>query len=1237
MIRFISILVFSVALLFSCSTKLYVSKEARNWKNDTPPDSSLIRHTVYLLGDAGEPSVGKPEPTFLVLKKMVEKDSNSSLVFLGDNIYHDGLPPESAPNREKSEQKLIEQMKILENYKGHAFFIPGNHDWDYMKEGGYQAIRRQEQFLEDYLKRGNVFQPDNGCPGPVLIRVNKEVVLITIDSQWWLHKHHKPYGRSGDCPAEDEADFLVQLEDFIEANKNKHIVITAHHPMISNGNHGGFYPLLDHLFPLRLIRDKWYLPLPILGSLYPLHRKFGGTDQDLAHYRYNRFKQDVMQILNNYKNIVYAAGHEHNLQYHKLDSIYHLISGSGSKLTPVRGGNGATFAQHSKGFALIKYYANSEAWVEFWTPTGDSTGEMSFRSKLYSRWETGPALTCGLTEFDYSDSSVVVAPGMGYDLSILKEETSDKNYKQEWAQPINIELLDLISEEEGVLPYGKTGGENKKVLKFKDYDNHEFRMTLLKEDAFQVFPEELSNNFLNQNLPLKFSGQHPYGAFAIPALSKAIGIFYLTPKLMYIPNDSCLGPYRAEFHDQVGIFEENPLGNHEQAANLGRSREIVGTDRMISKLEESMDNKVDEREFAASRLLDMLVNDWDKREKEYRWASFESGKFVYYRPVAEDRDKVFFRFEGFLPALIHRSWAIPNIQDFDARINNVKGLTLSAKNMDRRLLTGVTREEWKLIADSIRIKLNDEVLKRAVQAMPKEAAVFHGEEILEKLRSRRDQLPEVAEEYYEVLAKYVDLFGSGENDKFIVTRMNDMTTRVRQYQVVNGKRDVEVYDRIFNSNETKEIRLYGLEGGDVFQVSGEVRKGIKVRIIGGKGSDTITDNSKVSRSAFMTIIYDTKEGNVIKEEGEANRELSVSDAVHVVEQDQFFYTHLGPLLSFQYNQDDRMFLHAGVMRKAYRFRRDPFYSRHKLMAGYASSTGSFQFLYKAELKKFLSALDLDITADLINPYVMNFSGYGNESKPLTGSIDFYRERLKHEYINITLNRTITHFFVLGAGPKWESFRLDENNTLAKEAIAPVNADLYSRKNYLGLRGFFRLGTADNLHNPSRGIFLTGEANYNFKLGGGKGYSQYTTEFRFYISPNASRQLTLATRIGFASNSGEYEFYQANILGGADMLRSSHNLRGFRKTRFIGDQIFYQNLELRKELFKLNVYLFPSRFGVLALLDNGKVWARGESSKKWHTGYGGGVWLNVFNRMVLSATYTFSAEDHFLNVKTGFSF
>ena len=55
-----------------------------------------------------------------------------------------------------------------------------------------------------------------------------------------------------------------------------------------------------------------------------------------------------------------------------------------------------------------------------------------------------------------------------------------------------------------------------------------------------------------------------------------------------------------------------------------------------------------------------------------------------------------------------------------------------------------------------------------------------------------------------------------------------------------------LYQRIFDRKDTKELRLYGLNGNDLFETDADVHSKIKLRIVGGRGNDTFNIKGKIA-------------------------------------------------------------------------------------------------------------------------------------------------------------------------------------------------------------------------------------------------------------------------------------------------------------------------------------------------------------------------------------------------------
>ncbi|HEY4649778.1 MAG TPA: BamA/TamA family outer membrane protein [Pontibacter sp.] len=1251
-----------ILILSACARQhVYYGPQTNNWEQAKPASGNKLLYTVFLIGDVGAPDLQNQEPSLkLMRQQMMEAGAQSTTVFLGDNVYHNGLPEPGAYDREVSEQRLNAQLDILKGYPGEKYMIPGNHDWNHSGRGGLEAVMREQRYVNEYLTDENIvtggdfYVPGNGCPGPYEVKISDDLVLIALDSEWWLHPFDRPYGENSSCGAATEAELLIQLEDIIEKNSGSDILVVGHHPLKSRGVHGGFFTLKDHIFPFTLLRDWIYLPLPVIGSIYPFARKYGGILQDIPHPRYQAYIQGLYNIFDKYDNIIYAAGHEHALEYFKHNNTGLIVSGSGCKIQDVKGGGDAHYTHKIKGFAKVLYYDNGEVWTEFWAPEGDgSTGKITFRTPVYAK---KPRKEQPLVQDDtnYADSTLTLAANTNYSAGGLKKLLLGEHYRKEWATPVTLPTLDMKNELGGLRPYQKGGGRQTTSLKVRNPDAREYTLRSVNKDPTLALPEYLRETAARDLLQDQISAQHPYGALVVPKLADAAGVYHTNPKLVYIPQTSYLRQYIDEFSNMMAFLEEDADENHEDVASLGNAQNLVGTDKMLEELREDNDNEVDQQEFARARLLDMLIGDWDRHEGQWRWAEKkkEGQNGDLYIPVPEDRDQAFFKVDGVLPWLATRKWGIRNVQNFDYDYGDIIGLNLSAQTVDRTFLTGVSREDWLRIANDIKNSLTDEVIEQAVRELPETIYPLSGAELIAKLKSRRDKLPQVAERYYNHLARFVDVTGSDKHERFIVDRLNDKETQVSVYKITKeGVLRDTLYRRTFYTNETKEIRLYGLGGQDEFIVSGNVNKGILVRIIGGQDRDSIADNSSVSGLKRHTIVYDQTEGNKFVFGPETKDETAPYADVNLYDRRSFKLPYIGPRLSFEYNVDDGLFVGAGVLARTHKFRKSPYATEHLLEANYAFLTKSYNIRYKGDFRQVLGSWHLLLNGAFEGPqYQRNYYGLGNQTEQ-NAEVDeaYYRVRFERQRVSALLYKDAASFFRIGIGPTYDRFKVthpERESFLVEQALAGnlqpgtfnEREGSFNPQEYIGAEAFANMDVVGGgtEANPRIGLRWHNHVSYSHQLGNYKlDYARISSEFRFYITPGFPFQLTWAGRVGAAHNFGDYRFYQANTLGGTD------NLRGYRRTRFSGRSAIYANAEARVQLFDFNLYLAPGKFGVLGFYDAGRVYANENETQHFlgslHSGYGAGLWADFLNRTVFTLTHSISKEDKLWMLNFGFQF
>jgi hypothetical protein len=137
--------------------------------------------------------------------------------------------------------------------------------------------------------------------------------LVLLDTEWWLFPHEKP-GEGSACATHTAQEVVARLRQVLGRSAGRPVIVAGHHPILSGGPHGGYFSLSDHLFPLRVLNSALFLPLPVIGSAYPIARGLGISAEDLSSGPYQRFRTALDSAFACAPPAIYATGHEHGLQ-----------------------------------------------------------------------------------------------------------------------------------------------------------------------------------------------------------------------------------------------------------------------------------------------------------------------------------------------------------------------------------------------------------------------------------------------------------------------------------------------------------------------------------------------------------------------------------------------------------------------------------------------------------------------------------------------------------------------------------------------------------------------------------------------------------------------------------------------------------------------------------------------------------------------------------------------------------
>jgi hypothetical protein len=360
-----------------------------------PLDS--IEVSLFLIGDAGS-SAYDGEPVLQDMAKQSDslRPVKQFVVFLGDNVYPRGVPPEGHPARDDAERKIAAQVLAIRKGGAQGVLIPGNHDWDRQGRDGWNSIRRQDTLVRKFGGEDVRLLPAGGCPGPEVVDLGTHLRVIALDSEWWVHGDVKPYGPESPCATKTEQEVADSVAGALRDKGTRHAVVLTHHPLRSGGVHGGAFTLGDHIFPLRNVKSWLWVPLPLIGSLYPFARTMGISNQDISGKKYGQMRRALEAAFARHPPLVMASGHDHHLQVIRggrpevTNAGYQLVSGSGilGHASLVRKIEGSLFQREAAGFMRLDFTRNGRVRLSVTTVVEAGTRKDGESAEVFSLWLT---------------------------------------------------------------------------------------------------------------------------------------------------------------------------------------------------------------------------------------------------------------------------------------------------------------------------------------------------------------------------------------------------------------------------------------------------------------------------------------------------------------------------------------------------------------------------------------------------------------------------------------------------------------------------------------------------------------------------------------------------------------------------------------------------------------------------------------------------------------------------------
>ncbi len=831
-----------------------------------------------------------------------------------------------------------------------------------------------------------------------------------------------------------------------------------------------------------------------------------------------------------------------------------------------------------------------------------------------------------------SDSveTVRLVPGAEYDASGASEFFVGSGYRDAWTAEIEVEVLDMQAFAGGLEPLFRVGGMQTFGLAMSGADGRAYTFRSVNKNLAAVLPSPLDTSPIGDLLQDQVSAYFPGGQIVATRLADSAGVLTVMPSLVVMPDDPALGEFQEIFAGRLGTIEEYPTAGDDGAPGTFGAVEIVSGVEMLGEIEAAnLDQRADVQAFLRARLVDLFLGDWDRHEGQWRFARIPGEPL--WQPIAEDRDAAFNDFRGIaLAAVADRE---PKLGRFDASFSSLEGLLWNSRNLDRLVLSGLSREEFREEAEALQAVFTDQTIEAAIAVLPIEHQELVGPRLRDRLRNRRDELTSAADEFYLALNEDVRVTTTNDSERVLIQRDDDGGMQVTIWRepaapIAGLEVGEPFFDRYFTPDETDEVRLYLGDGDDQVEVQGEPGD-ILVRVIGAYGDNVLTDPD--GETYTFGIEGDSPERGR-GERVDSGLRLSPGERLDATPspvtgggamlgsyRDHGRFGYIDPYFGF--GNGLGFFFGAGVTRERYGFRQLPYAARHRVRAGFSTDAlrprADYRGYFRVENRP---ALGISLRTAVSGIDLLRFYGIGNETPEVRSDVTQWVGEFESllavslgdvgEFTTGPIVRALATELdgdptdaTYGTGEIFQagwvarltldsdSSGLDEipwdRRTPRAEEESHDDDEEDLTLEWDGFENRLALSIYGRAYPSTLGV----ELEESYAVAGGT-LTTYIALFDWGVQ--------LALRAGGQYSFGDFPFYDAAYVGNAEV-------RGLSVDRFAGESSLFGNAELRIRLFNFKLGL-PIELGIFGLTDVGRVFVDAENSDVWHRSFGGGLWL-----------------------------
>lgn len=828
--------------------------------------------------------------------------------------------------------------------------------------------------------------------------------------------------------------------------------------------------------------------------------------------------------------------------------------------------------------------------------------------------------------------SVTVIAGIDYQAGSFQRKLLGDNYRDEWTTSIRVPVLDLKNFAGGLSPTKIGGGLQTKSLRFVAPDSSEWVFRSVHKGS-NVLSKEWDHTLVKAIVVDYGSASHPVSNIPAAVLLDKAMLLHPSPRLAIMPDDPSLGEFRKEFAGMLGTIEEYPRVPKSGVAFAG-AKEIIDGDELLEKINKDPSNQIDARALLTARLMDYFLGDNDRHPLQWKWARLNNKDSGLWEPIGRDRDKVFVSYEGMLGSLARKG--VPSLTVYKPVYSAPAAIFANALEFDRRTLGSLDKRVWDSVATSLTNMLSDAQIDAAMATLPPEYA-RGSQEIASVMKARRNGLRAAAARYYRDLAGIVDVHATDADDMARIVRNADGSVDVA---LSSGKTGT-YYSRRFVPSETKEIRVYLHDGNDSAIVSGISRASIHTRVIGGNGTNSFVEHSRVGSDdrpthfldagtvtgvsyAIDSVAEKANEDMALNERYNRRPWLAAYDTLIPPQRDQGVV--FMPTAKINSGRGLGYVPRIGFQRYTYGFRDVPYSSLLKADIGYALKHKGFSSNIFADKRFESTQMHVPVSVQLSQLEIVEFRGFGNN---VADSRDpFYEVRQFQRNFRPAIGYSFNPLSDISVGP---IVRYTTTNTPSNRFITQLNP--------YGTGTFGQAGAQLKMHYETRykpdtlkprGVFDFTGTGYPGAWDVKKPYESIDGYAAAYLTVPIPKKPVIVLRGGGKKLFGDFPYFDAAFLGGSNTLRAEE------RQRFAGDASIFGNAELRFPLAQFP-FILPLDVGLIGFTDVGRVYVDGDSPGGWHSAAGGGLWIGVLNpRTNFNILFT-NNKDRRVTTSIGFAY